>query len=61
MSSISAVAGDTAAWATQAAQTAGHAAKRVDRDGDHDANKPAAVPVAPKDVGVTAKMVNIQA
>ncbi len=61
MSSISAVAGGSAGWATQINQAASQAAKHVDRDGDHDGNKPDTVAETAKDTGAAAKMLNIKA
>jgi hypothetical protein len=52
MSSISAVSGASAASAMQAAHLASPAPKPVDRDGDHDNNRPDA-PAPPVKVGTT--------
>jgi hypothetical protein len=60
MSSISAVAGGTS-WAAQVNQAATHAAKHVDRDGDHDSNKPDTAVESAKDIGAPPGKLNIKA
>lgn len=63
MSSISAVAGGGVGgvnWAAQVDQAASQAAKHVDRDGDHDGNKPDAVAEATKYPGASVKMLDMK-
>ena len=52
MSPISAVSGASAAMAMQAIHVAAQSPKPVDRDGDHDNNKPD-TPAPPVKVGMT--------
>ena len=61
MSSISAVAGGGGvSWAAQVNQAASQTAKRVDRDGDHDGNKPDTAAETAKDAGTSIKKLDMK-
>lgn len=61
MSSISAVASGSASLAMQINQAASQPVKHVDRDGDHDGNKPETAAAAGKEPATSLKSLNIKA